>query len=216
MSVRMALAKLCACACGGAIIGGGAMQATNIGPRPAYAHVQHHKAKKIVRKRMVRYASSRRVVKRIRRVTTTTTQVACAPQAVTVASQGAPYPLPTPAPYDYPRESQVLSGGGGVPVLVGGSGGYSGGGGFFGGGFSGGGGGGGGQIVVSSTSSGGSTSTSSGGSGGSGHQPGAFPAPRAAYRALRRVQLAAPAPRQVDQAQARRRVDRAQAHRQVW
>src|SRR3546814_7870410 len=37
MSVRMALAKLCACTCGGAIIGSGAMKITDV---PATAQVQ--------------------------------------------------------------------------------------------------------------------------------------------------------------------------------
>ena len=41
MSVRMALAKLCACTCGGAIIGGGAVQVGADAPGPAaYSQVQ--------------------------------------------------------------------------------------------------------------------------------------------------------------------------------
>ncbi|WP_221793769.1 hypothetical protein [Aquisediminimonas sediminicola] len=44
MSVRMALAKLCACACGGALIGGGAAQVVQP-PKPAgYAVVKSHHA----------------------------------------------------------------------------------------------------------------------------------------------------------------------------
>ena len=43
MSVRMALAKLCACTCGGAIIGGGAVHAVENPPsRPAMVHHQTH------------------------------------------------------------------------------------------------------------------------------------------------------------------------------
>ena len=44
MSVRMALAKLCACTCGGALIGGGAMQ---VADAPAAAQV--YKVKKKVK-----------------------------------------------------------------------------------------------------------------------------------------------------------------------
>src|SRR3546814_13877420 len=56
MSVRMALAKLCACTCGGAIIGSGAMQITDV-PK-ARAQVQSCSPcvakKKVVRKRQDR------------------------------------------------------------------------------------------------------------------------------------------------------------------
>ena len=78
MSVRMALAKLCACACGGAIVGGGAV---HVAERPAAKHVV---------RRTVHHAPVRKKV-------VTKTQTACAPATVTVTSQGAPIPLP-PAP----------------------------------------------------------------------------------------------------------------------
>ncbi len=142
MSVRMALAKLCACACGGAVIGGGAMHVSQ-GPARAHYSAPHKVKKKVVRKR-VAYKPQRRVVKRIRRTVTTTTQTSCAPATVTVASRGIGAPIP------FPEGGPILSGGGGGggPVVIGGSGGF-GGGGFFGGFFGGGGGGGGGSIVVS-------------------------------------------------------------------
>src|SRR5690349_17319218 len=59
MSVRMALAKLCACTCGGAIVGGGAVHvAENPPPRPAI--VKQAKA----RTAHVRRVAHRRVVRR--------------------------------------------------------------------------------------------------------------------------------------------------------
>jgi hypothetical protein len=57
MSVRMALAKLCACTCGGALIGGGAVQIADHPP----AQVKVHKAKKKVKARSVAYAPVRKV-----------------------------------------------------------------------------------------------------------------------------------------------------------
>src|SRR3546814_18167185 len=48
MSVRMALAKLCACTCGGAIIGSGAMKIADV---PETAQVQTCCKKTVVRKR---------------------------------------------------------------------------------------------------------------------------------------------------------------------
>ncbi|MFN5644130.1 MAG: hypothetical protein ACK450_06005 [Sphingomonadales bacterium] len=87
MSVRMALAKLCACTCGGALIGGGAVQIADHPP----AQVKVHKAKKKVKARSVAYAPVRKV-KRVRKVTRTVTTT-CAPATVTVASQGMPMPM---------------------------------------------------------------------------------------------------------------------------
>src|SRR3954463_12917282 len=78
MSVRMALAKLCACTCGGAIIGGGAVHVTEHPPaRPSVvAHSASH-----VRSggSYVRYASAGRLVRRVVRRT------ACAVPTQTVS-----------------------------------------------------------------------------------------------------------------------------------
>ena len=69
MSVNMALAKLCACACGGAIVGGGAM---HVAEQPRAAHVKKvHKARKMVRVAKVYRKPAGRMVKRMRRVVTT-------------------------------------------------------------------------------------------------------------------------------------------------
>ena len=131
MSVRMALAKLCACACGGAMIGGGAIHATQSKAGSAgyqYSKAQYSKAKpvkKIVRKRIAYAAPKKRVVKRIRRtVTTTTTTLSCPPGSVQVgnrAGSGAPYQLQCaqqtvsvqtrPAPF---RDDGFRGGGGGA------------------------------------------------------------------------------------------------------
>ena len=124
MSVRMALAKLCACTCGGAIIGGGAVHVAE-SARPAVVH-SSKSTKAAPKKRYAVRTVKRKVVK---------TAVACAPQTVTVTSQPAPVPLPAPLP---PAEMPMMSGGGGaVPIVMGGGGGFGGGGfigGFFGGG----------------------------------------------------------------------------------
>ncbi len=65
MSVRMALAKLCACTCGGAIIGGGAVHvAENPPQRPAFV-----KSAKMVKQAPRRYARVK-PVKRYKRVRT--------------------------------------------------------------------------------------------------------------------------------------------------
>ncbi len=105
MSVRMALAKLCACACGGAVIGGGAVHVAE-GARPGYA--QSYK------KRVVRRTVVRRPVTRVRRtVTTTTTGGQCVPQMLTMTSQGAPIPLPPAYGLGSSGEFPVAAGGGG-------------------------------------------------------------------------------------------------------
>ena len=155
MSVRMALAKLCACTCGGALIGGGAV---HVSEAPAAPYVKKLTKKNPVRARVVRKGEPARKIKRTRR-TVTKTVTACQPTVVTIAQTPAPQPIPVPLPPYVPPIHE----GGSVPVVIGGSGGYGGGfgGGFFGGFF---GGSSGGSIVISSTSSGGSTSTSSGGS----------------------------------------------------
>jgi len=72
MSVRMALAKLCACACGGALIGGGAVHVAERPSRPVYT--------KQVKKRVVAHrqvAAVQRKALRRRVVTTTTTAATC-------------------------------------------------------------------------------------------------------------------------------------------
>ena len=79
MSVRMALAKLCACTCGGAIIGGGAVHVAE-SARPAVVH-SSKSTKAAPKKRYAVRTVKRKVVK---------TAVACAPQTVTVTSQPAP------------------------------------------------------------------------------------------------------------------------------
>src|SRR5688500_8621708 len=154
MSVRMALAKRCACTCGGAIIGGGAVHvAENPPQRPSF--VKRAKAATMVKQAPRRYARVK-PIKRHRRVrtacvvktpgTTTTTRTITYPGAM-------PMPLP-------PLPPMAGSTGGGVTV-IGGSGGFGGGfgGGFFSGGFFG---GSSGNAIFTA-----STSTSTGGSGGS-------------------------------------------------
>ena len=74
MSVRMALAKLCACTCGGAIIGGGAVHVAE-SARPAVVHSS--KSVKAAPKRYAARTIKRKVVK---------TVTACAPQTVTVTT----------------------------------------------------------------------------------------------------------------------------------
>ena len=102
MSVRMALAKLCACTCGGAIIGGGAVHVAE-SARPAVVHSS--KSVKAAPKRYAARTIKRKVVK---------TVTACAPQTVTVTSQPAPVPLPAPMP---PAEMPMMSGGGMLSLI---------------------------------------------------------------------------------------------------
>ena len=90
MSVRMALAKLCACTCGGAIIGSGAMQIADV---PA-ARAQTVKScspcasKKVVRKRH----AARKPVKRVRRVVTTKRIIRTVTPQTQVVTQTVPLP----------------------------------------------------------------------------------------------------------------------------
>ncbi|MEG8222988.1 hypothetical protein OSJ57_20580, partial [Sphingomonas sp. HH69] len=113
MSVRMALAKLCACTCGGAIIGGGAVHVAE-SARPAVVH-SSKSTKAAPKKRYAVRTVKRKVVK---------TAMTCAPQMVTVTSQQAPIPLPMPIPMA-PAEMPMMSGGGGaVPIVMGGGGGF--------------------------------------------------------------------------------------------
>src|SRR3546814_17288723 len=60
MSVRMALAKLCACACGGAIIGGGAVHIAE-SPRPAH----------LTKIKSIKHAPKEQAAERIRHTVTT-------------------------------------------------------------------------------------------------------------------------------------------------
>src|SRR3546814_3696249 len=143
MSLRMALAKLCACACGGAIIGGGAVHIAE-SPRPAH----------LTKIKSIKHAPKEQAAERIRRTVTTT---ACAPGLVTIATQAAPIPL-HPGQPAMPAEFPVTSSGGGVPVVTGRSGGWGGSGRFF-GCFFGGGASRGRNVVVASTPSGGSPKT---------------------------------------------------------
>lgn len=85
MSVRMALAKLCACAAGGAIIGGGAVHVAE-SARPAGVH----STKSVKAAPRKHYA-----VRKVQRVVKT---VSCAPQTVTVTTQAAPIPFPPRLP----------------------------------------------------------------------------------------------------------------------
>src|SRR5688572_30264162 len=160
MSVRMALAKLCACTCGGAIIGGGAVHvAENPPPRPAF--VKHAKAK------TVRQRPRARVKTKVRRIARTTCVVTQPGGTVTTRTFAYPPPIPPLPPV------QVASSSGGVPVaVIGGSGGFGSGrgfgSGFFSGSFVGGSSSGNNVFTAStSTSTGGSTGSSTSTSGGS-------------------------------------------------
>eukprot|EP00456_Euglypha_rotunda_P041589 TRINITY_DN32295_c0_g1_i1.p1 TRINITY_DN32295_c0_g1~~TRINITY_DN32295_c0_g1_i1.p1 ORF type:complete len:106 (-),score=22.42 TRINITY_DN32295_c0_g1_i1:10-327(-) len=85
MSVRMALAKLCACTCGGAIIGGGAVHVAE-NARPAVVH-SYKSMKAAPKKRYAVRTVKRKVVKTVQTVKTVTPA-----QVVTVTSQPAPIP----------------------------------------------------------------------------------------------------------------------------
>src|SRR3954454_15991713 len=91
MSVRMALAKLCACTCGGAVIGGGAVHVADNPPaRPSV--VSHYASHARSRGSYVRYASAQgRLVRRVVRRT------ACAVPTQTVSRMIIP-PLFAPPP----------------------------------------------------------------------------------------------------------------------
>src|SRR3546814_12061927 len=125
----MALAKLCACTCGGAIIGSGAMKIADV---PATAQVQTCCKKKVVRKRH----AAKRPVKRVRRVVTTKRVIRTAPPQTQVVTQTIPLPPIPYAPFPHRDGFEGGGGGSGVTVIGGGSGGGFGGGfcgGFFGG-----------------------------------------------------------------------------------
>src|SRR5438067_7488225 len=150
MSVRMALAKLCACAAGGAVLGGSAVHVVDH-PRPRPAIVHHSKGGG----KLIRAYAKARTVYRTRRVAHAACVVRPAERTVTTRTYAMPAPMPAPV---------EMASSAGVPAIVvgGGSGGGGFGGGFFSGGFFGGSSG--NAFFTASTSSGGSTSTSSGGS----------------------------------------------------
>ena len=106
MSVRMALAKLCACTCGGAIIGGGAVHVADTPPAQGKQYRQT-KTTKPIRGRQIAKVAPRKVKRARRMVARTPVQT---PQVITVTTQQAPIPLPLPA---YPQQdSGGFSGGG--------------------------------------------------------------------------------------------------------
>jgi len=76
----MALAKLCACACGGAVIGGGAVHVAESRAERSYMSKQPVAAKRVIKKRVVKRPAVRKRI--VRRTVTTTAQ--CQPQVVTV------------------------------------------------------------------------------------------------------------------------------------
>ncbi|WP_454279814.1 hypothetical protein [Sphingomonas sp. Marseille-Q8236] len=90
MSVRMALAKLTACAAGGAVIGGGAVHMVDHPQRPPLV-----KQTKVKTKRIVHRPPPPRPARRIvtRRTTTTTTPP---PTVITVTTETPPVPVPLP------------------------------------------------------------------------------------------------------------------------
>ena len=105
MSVRMALAKLCACTCGGAVIGAGAVHVVHH-PRPRPALVAHH-ARTYVRATTVR---------RVRRIVHTACIVRQPAKTVTTRTYAyAPPPMP-------PMETAAAAP---PPIIVGGSSGGS-------------------------------------------------------------------------------------------
>ena len=117
MSVKMALAKLCACTCGGAIIGGGAVHvAENPPERPQL--VRHAKAKT----KPVRYAKAKpKKVKRARRMART--ECVVRQPATTTTTRTITYPGMAPMPIPPLPPAEVVSGGGAPAVVIGGGGG---------------------------------------------------------------------------------------------
>jgi hypothetical protein len=74
----MAMAKLCACACGGAVIGGGAVHVAEK-PRPAKTHYAKASVKKAAP-----------VVKHFRRAVAVTPAAPCAPAPALIAAAAPP------------------------------------------------------------------------------------------------------------------------------
>ena len=136
MSVRMALAKLCACTCGGALMGGGMVQISQASDHGVTRHQQVRTVRAVpkMRTRVVhrathprRVAANRvraRTVQRVRRVVTRRTIYPGQPTVITQTAPGAPYARPMPAPQG---EYSGGGGGGGYPIVIGGGGGFGGG-----------------------------------------------------------------------------------------
>ncbi|HEX8667808.1 MAG TPA: hypothetical protein VF727_05485, partial [Allosphingosinicella sp.] len=114
----MALAKLCACTVGGAIVGGGAVHvAENPPERPAILKSSKASAPP------VRHASARsKHVRRVRRTECVVRQPTTTTTTRTVTYPAAPMPIPPLPP------GEMFSSSGSAPaVVVGGSGGFGGG-----------------------------------------------------------------------------------------
>jgi len=89
----MALAKLCACTCGGAIVGGGAVHVADVPP----AQERSYSTKVMTKKaRVIRKGAPARQAKRIRRVVTRQSVSTCPAPKVTVVTAAQP---PMPIPY---------------------------------------------------------------------------------------------------------------------
>ena len=115
MSVRMALAKLCACTCGGAIIGGGAVHvAENPPARPAIVKQAKAKARGPCPSRRATAARrpAHRAARRLRGAAQTVTTRTIIPPDVRAPSRRRP-------------SRSASSGSSGVPIVVGGSSGGS-------------------------------------------------------------------------------------------
>ncbi len=158
MSVRMAAAKLCACVCGGAVVGGGAVHlADRAQPRPHGVHKRVARPSPVVAARNPALGGTH--IRRAAATSCATTQPLVAP----ASEQGVPLPIATP----YTGPASFSTAGAGAPAVIGGNGGF-GGGGFLSGGFLGGGGGSSGSgmiLVATSTGTSGAGSSSSGGTG---------------------------------------------------
>lgn len=142
MSVRMALAKLCACACGGALVGGGAVHVAETAQTQRTYVAKQRVVKRAVTRRvvarntavagcargMIAVRTSGSTISRCRVITRTTTTTT--PAVVTVTNQGMLIPLPPIS--EQPTYGAGYAGGGGggaAAAVTGGGGGYGGGGG---------------------------------------------------------------------------------------
>ena len=125
MSVRMALAKLCACTAGGAIVGGGAV---HVSEAPAGGPAEVRVTQPRVAARTI--GNRPRVHRKTRQVRPVRHTCAPSPTVVTVTNQIAtPAPIIPPAPVPIIGELPSF-GGGGAPAVIGGGGFFGGGGGF--------------------------------------------------------------------------------------
>lgn len=152
MSIRNALIKLCACATGGALFGGGAVHIGAIpSSKPAHvtARVQPRSGAPRIRVTSATHGRAQQVVRRLRRVQTKrVTTVTYPPQAIQIATFGPPSGAVASTPVSAAPAARSERGGG-----------YFGGGYF--GGWSGGGGAGGSIVMVSANASASSTSSAS-------------------------------------------------------